>query len=348
MPKPKKAAKKKAAKKPAGVRVAGVRMKAKSATIRYERAIAKKAKQNPPPWPVATIAADKVLPYRDGRPGSARANPKRNTPPPDKAAASGAPLFLCSDDRTIPAQLAELDKWIDRTKNRRRDAYGITFALVRATNAHNAGDEWHAWKKAKAGEVHPAILSEAAARRELRRAPRAPRGPRRNPPSSSARAPRWMPFRTGGVLSTKVRELTRDKAGAYAIREVGAAAPFYVGEAHTPRGKPGAVKETLRWWMTICRHVHEWKPGKRARGFLEHYAKDLGGMKRIDEWVYRGNHDLEIAIWPVAPSKAIEREAQVLLAFEKAGTPAMHNKTITLTPKQAAKLKRSELPPAPF
>lgn len=139
---------------------------------------------------------------------------------------------------------------------------------------------------------------------------------RENPVPMHFGAPVWMTLRHQGKLSKHVRELTRGKAGAYMIREAGKGPILYIGETHTAIGfekrtkKARAMPQRLRWWKTIVRHVYPWEWNYDPR---DPRYKDPD--KRPDEWVYKGNHDLEIALYPAPSGGAKTLEGQLVLEY---------------------------------
>jgi len=137
-----------------------------------------------------------------------------------------------------------------------------------------------------------------------------------NPTPLQFGAPRWQMLRKRGDLNKSVREQTRGHAGAYMIREAGKSPVLYIGETHTPVGsekqsKRGPAKaQRLRWWKTIVRHLYPWEWNYDA-----HDPRYKDPDKRPDEWVYRGNHDLEIALYPSPPREVKTLEGQLVLEY---------------------------------
>ena len=166
--------------------------------------------------------------------------------------------------------------------------------------------------------------------------------------------PRWIALRTGGKMSERARELTRGQTGVYAIREAAGGPILYIGEAHEAhptelrrpkrkkgqRTRPPAVRrpQPLRWWKTITRHLYPWEWHYDPRDpRAEH-------NKRPDEWVYRGNHDLEISIWPTTPGEAKTVEGRLILEHRP-----KHSRKLELPAAEVDELEAAgELEEAPF
>ena len=165
--------------------------------------------------------------------------------------------------------------------------------------------------------------------------------------------PRWIALRTGGKMSERARELTRGQTGVYAIREAAGGPILYIGEAHEAhptelrrpkrkkgRTRPPAVRrpQPLRWWKTITRHLYPWEWHYDPRDPRSEHNK------RPDEWVYRGNHDLEISIWPTTPGEAKTVEGRLILEHRP-----KHSRKLELPAAEVDELEAAgELEEAPF
>jgi hypothetical protein len=166
--------------------------------------------------------------------------------------------------------------------------------------------------------------------------------------------PRWIALRTGGKMSERARELTRGQTGVYAIREAAGGPILYIGEAHEAhptelrrpkrkkgqRTRPPAVRrpQPLRWWKTITRHLYPWEWHYDPRDPRSEHNK------RPDEWVYRGNHDLEISIWPTTPGQAKTVEGRLILEHRP-----KHSRKLELPAAEVDELEAAgELEEAPF
>lgn len=112
------------------------------------------------------------------------------------------------------------------------------------------------------------------------------------------RRPRWMALRRSNAWSEDVKKLLRGQAGVYAVREKGGKSVLYVGESHSPG------REVNRFWKTLLRHF---QPGN-------------GSFERRNEWVYRGNRDLDVAVYLTPPSEAFEAEGRLIAYLEPAHT----------------------------
>jgi hypothetical protein len=173
--------------------------------------------------------------------------------------------------------------------------------------------------------------------------------------------PHWQPLRRGGKLSLAVRDQTRGKTGVYAIREAKATAPMlYIGETHEaaptellqPKRRKGERKrpppvrrlQPRRWWKTILRHLYPWEWRRDPRD-------PRSPQKRPDEWVYRGSHDLDIALWPTEPANVKELEGRIILETKRdtEGREPLHNRLAFVSDAELAELDaQDELEPAPF
>jgi hypothetical protein len=115
----------------------------------------------------------------------------------------------------------------------------------------------------------------------------------------------WL--RRGRSYNGDVREAVRSKSGVYAIREVGAARPLYVGMGGTASDRAEPSRYPARFWKTILRHL---QPGTGTF----RYARSTDGQPT--EWLYEGNHDLEIALWLTPPEEAYQHETHLIGKLE--------------------------------
>lgn len=95
-----------------------------------------------------------------------------------------------------------------------------------------------------------------------------------------------------------VRAATRERAGVYLLRKVGAAQVEYIGSAFV--GETGAKRGPLAFWKTIKRHLHACKfrnrYGKKRRGTYDFDSDNFCDEGAADQY--------EVAIMITAPADA--------------------------------------------
>jgi len=271
--------------------------------------------------------------------GNPRARKPAKKPAPKKKRARRVPVARVSPPRAR-ARRAPTPPRARRARRPRELEAGPPLELTRKTTTH-------VYAVRKENPAHRSELYNG--RRKMGAGPVVNLRP--NPTPLELR-PHWIALRTGGKMATAPRELTRGRTGVYAIREAAGGPILYIGEAHvgdpmearcvkrkTVRGRRRCVKterkpQPLRWWKTITRHLYPWEWHYDPRDpRAEH-------NKRPDEWVYRGNRDLQIAIWPTTPGQAKTVEGRLILEHRP-----KHSRKLELP---IAEAERAELEDAPF
>lgn len=105
----------------------------------------------------------------------------------------------------------------------------------------------------------------------------------------------------GWTWNNVVREATRGRSGAYAIRERASRRVVYVGES--AEGGRVAGKFPLRWWKTITRHFQD--PSGKFKSMGEWTGKNVFTSRHPDRY--------EIQVWVTAPGDATMRKQAELI-----------------------------------
>lgn len=115
----------------------------------------------------------------------------------------------------------------------------------------------------------------------------------------------WRALRVRGpkgwTWNNVVREATRGRSGAYAIRERASKQVIYVGES--AEGGRVATKFPLRWWKTITRHFQD--PSGKFKSMGEWTGKNVFTSRHPDRY--------EIQVWVTSPGDAAMRKQAELI-----------------------------------